>query len=99
VNDRPHQGVIADVSALEPVSINHLDVSMIKTRKIVALALDMIQDPQNFGAIVRTAYFFGISHLVVWMDVYIVLLIFPDRYAKTVAALYRLQPAKHQQER
>eukprot|EP00698_Gefionella_okellyi_P001406 TRINITY_DN1135_c0_g1_i1.p1 TRINITY_DN1135_c0_g1~~TRINITY_DN1135_c0_g1_i1.p1 ORF type:complete len:179 (-),score=34.49 TRINITY_DN1135_c0_g1_i1:216-752(-) len=59
-----------DVAKLRPTSIACLDVvtepdGTEKRSAPVALALDMIQDPQNFGAILRSAYFFGIRDVIV----------------------------------
>src|ERR1700690_968696 len=46
-----HQGVIAYGPPLELLTLE----SLLKPENLLALALDEIQDPQNFGAVVRSA--------------------------------------------
>jgi 23S rRNA (guanosine2251-2'-O)-methyltransferase len=46
-----HQGVIAYAPPLELLKLE----SLTKDQKLLAVALDEIQDPQNFGAVVRSA--------------------------------------------
>lgn len=46
-----HQGVVAFAPPLRFVELNEL----IADKKLLAVALDEIQDPQNFGAVVRSA--------------------------------------------
>ncbi|XXG48161.1 hypothetical protein AAC387_Pa02g2678 [Persea americana] len=65
VDNRPHQGLVLDASPLEMVSIRGLDPVSDDTDKApVWVALDEVTDPQNLGAIVRSAYFFGASGVV-----------------------------------
>ncbi|CCI47147.1 unnamed protein product [Albugo candida] len=61
-NDRPHQGVILDASPLEIPFCE--PVKPREDQFPVLLALDEIQDPQNIGAILRTAHFLGCSGVV-----------------------------------
>ncbi|XP_074568314.1 uncharacterized protein LOC141824879 [Curcuma longa] len=65
VDNRPHQGLILDASPLEMVNIRELDPVMpeVGTHPLW-LALDEVTDPQNLGAIIRSAYFFGAEGVV-----------------------------------
>ncbi|XP_057967368.1 uncharacterized protein LOC131157325 [Malania oleifera] len=65
VDNRPHQGLVLDASPLEMVGIKELDpVSLGGEKGPIWLALDEVMDPQNLGAIIRSAYFFGASGVV-----------------------------------
>ncbi|KAJ6435456.1 hypothetical protein OIU84_000608 [Salix udensis] len=65
VDNRPHQGLVLDASPLEMVKIQELDaVSPDEEKGSLWVALDEVTDPQNLGAIVRSAYFFGASGVV-----------------------------------
>jgi 21S rRNA (GM2251-2'-O)-methyltransferase len=66
VDNRPHQGLVLDASPLELVNTKELDPVRVEDgRKApVWLALDEVMDPQNLGAIIRSAYFFGAEGLV-----------------------------------
>ncbi len=46
-----HQGVVAYASPLELLTLD----SLLADKNLLAVALDEIQDPQNFGAVVRSA--------------------------------------------
>ncbi|XP_022965658.1 uncharacterized protein LOC111465489 [Cucurbita maxima] len=64
-DNRPHQGLVLDASPLEMVKIMELDpVSLEEDKGSLWLALDEVTDPQNLGAIIRSAYFFGASGVV-----------------------------------
>lgn len=84
---RPHNGVVADASPLNPTPIDSLPIpaewasvggmggsgsstddnnqSRPTTDPPVWLALDEIVDPQNLGAVLRSAHFLGIAGVVV----------------------------------
>ncbi|WOL14625.1 hypothetical protein Cni_G23405 [Canna indica] len=65
VDNRPHQGLILDASPLEMVNIRELDPVVPEVGKApLWLALDEVTDPQNLGAIIRSAYFFGAEGIV-----------------------------------
>ncbi|XP_058074146.1 uncharacterized protein LOC131222922 [Magnolia sinica] len=65
VGNRPHQGLVLDASPLEMDSLRELDPVLIEGEKgPVWVALDEVTDPQNLGAIVRSAYFFGAAGVV-----------------------------------
>ncbi|CAN6470256.1 unnamed protein product [Victoria cruziana] len=65
-DNKPHQGFILDASPLEMVSIRQLDpVSCEEEQGPLWVALDEVTDPHNFGAIIRSAYFFGAAGIVV----------------------------------
>lgn len=65
VDNRPHQGLVLDASPLEMVKIMELDpVSIVEGKGSLWIALDEVTDPQNLGAIIRSAYFFGASGVV-----------------------------------
>ncbi|KAK1377656.1 tRNA/rRNA methyltransferase, SpoU [Heracleum sosnowskyi] len=64
-DNRPHQGLVLDASPLEMVSIKELDpVPVDEGNGLLWLALDEVTDPQNLGAIIRSAYFFGAAGVV-----------------------------------
>ncbi|KAL3829931.1 hypothetical protein ACJIZ3_018733 [Penstemon smallii] len=65
VDNRPHQGLVLDASPLEMVGIKELEpVSSEGEKGPLWLALDEVTDPQNLGAVIRSAYFFGASGVV-----------------------------------
>lgn len=64
-DNRPHQGLVLDASPLEMVSIRELDPVLDDEEKgLLWVALDEVTDPQNLGAIIRSAYFFGAAGVV-----------------------------------
>ncbi|KAG6541433.1 hypothetical protein Mapa_017212 [Marchantia paleacea] len=66
VDNRPHQGLVLDASPLELVPIDTLEAPTYDGDKApVWVALDEITDPQNFGAVLRSAYFLGADGVVV----------------------------------
>lgn len=67
MQDKPHQGVVMDASPLDFVPLDFLTPVIPEPQSHFPLwvALNGIQDPQNFGAILRTCVFFGISGIVV----------------------------------
>jgi len=56
-----HQGVLAYAPDLEPMEL----ATLAQDPALVALALDSIQDPHNFGAVVRSAVALG-GAAVIW---------------------------------
>ncbi|XWS26774.1 hypothetical protein CRYUN_Cryun26dG0059100 [Craigia yunnanensis] len=64
VDNRSHQGLVLDASPLEMVKIKELDPVSNEEKGSLWVALDEVTDPQNMGAIIRSAYFFGASGLV-----------------------------------
>ncbi|XP_078446735.1 tRNA/rRNA methyltransferase (SpoU) family protein [Wolffia australiana] len=63
-DNRPHQGLILDASPLEMVGIKELGLASGVDRDQLWIALDEVMDPQNLGAVVRSAYFFGVEGVV-----------------------------------
>ncbi len=59
-----HQGFIAELKEFNYYTLD--DLLMEKPKRI--LILDRIQDPHNFGAILRSANAFGITHVVIAKD-------------------------------
>ena len=59
--DQPHQGVIAFVTTIFK---NHIDELKFYPTKDRVVILDQISDPQNIGAIIRSAISFGITKIV-----------------------------------
>ncbi|MQM03751.1 hypothetical protein Taro_036540 [Colocasia esculenta] len=66
VDNRPHQGLVLDASPLEMVGIRELDPVLTREGQKPPLwvALDEVMDPQNLGAILRSAYYFGVEGVV-----------------------------------
>ncbi|KAK4754996.1 hypothetical protein SAY87_008753 [Trapa incisa] len=64
VDNRPHQGLVLDASPLEMAKIAELDPVCAQDEGSLWIALDEVTDPQNLGAIIRSAYFFGASGVV-----------------------------------
>ncbi len=61
-----HQGVVARVAAAEYVTVDDLlAIPASRGQAAFLLALDRVQDPRNFGAILRTAEVFGVHGVVV----------------------------------
>jgi len=67
--NRPHQGLALDCSPLDFDTINNPPVKFqAKTKNeqhAVWLVLDEVTDVQNFGAIVRSAFFLGVDGIIV----------------------------------
>jgi 23S rRNA (guanosine2251-2'-O)-methyltransferase len=62
-----NQGVVAEVSGYPYVSLDDLLISTthLPTRAPLFLVLDCIQDPQNLGALLRTAEAVGVSGVLI----------------------------------
>ncbi|HVO32309.1 MAG TPA: 23S rRNA (guanosine(2251)-2'-O)-methyltransferase RlmB [Elusimicrobiota bacterium] len=60
-----HQGVAVQVSSASYVALSDFLSALGPTAPAVLVALDEIQDPQNVGAILRSAGFFGVQAAVV----------------------------------
>ena len=60
-----HQGVVAEVEPIPLLAIEEL-VALWKKRdeKALFLILDSLQDPQNFGSLIRTAYCCGATGII-----------------------------------
>eukprot|EP00793_Prasinoderma_coloniale_P003768 PRCOL_00003145-RA len=63
-SDRPHQGVVLDAAPLEFDTIDCLPPAATQPPGTVWLALDEVVDPQNLGAMLRTALFLGCGGVV-----------------------------------
>ncbi|WP_033161087.1 23S rRNA (guanosine(2251)-2'-O)-methyltransferase RlmB [[Mycoplasma] collis] len=55
-----HQGYVAEISEIKIYDFN----TLIKEKPEKIIILDHIQDPHNFGAIIRTANANGINHII-----------------------------------
>ncbi len=61
-----HQGVVATISPVSFVDLEHLIEGVLDTDKApLFLILDQISDARNFGAIIRTAECTGVSGIIV----------------------------------
>ena len=61
-----HQGVVARVAAAEYVELEDLlEIPGRRRETPFFLALDQVQDPRNFGALLRTADAFGVHGVIV----------------------------------
>lgn len=63
--DQTHQGVIALVSSVFKNGLDSLDLSADKEKVVI---LDQISDPQNIGAIIRSAAAFGVKKIILPCD-------------------------------
>lgn len=63
--DQAHQGVIALVNSIFKNKIEDLDFSKEVDRIVI---LDQVSDPQNIGAIIRSAAAFGVTKLILPSD-------------------------------
>jgi 21S rRNA (GM2251-2'-O)-methyltransferase len=62
---RPHNGVVVDASPLDTVPCDSLPAWDGQGAPPLWLALDEVVDPQNLGAIIRSAHFLGVAGVVV----------------------------------
>jgi 23S rRNA (guanosine2251-2'-O)-methyltransferase len=60
--DRHHQGVLAEAA---PFRYVHLDDLVAQTEPALLLVLDSLQDPQNFGTLLRTAQACGVRGVII----------------------------------
>lgn len=61
-----HQGVIASMAAYEYASLEDVfDLAKRKEEPVFLLVLDGIEDPHNFGAIIRTAHQAGVHGIII----------------------------------
>lgn len=61
-----HQGVVARVAAAEYVGLEDLlGEAEARPEPVFLLALDQVQDPQNLGAVIRSADAFGVHGVIV----------------------------------
>ena len=69
--DVNHQGVVALGAAVRYAELNTMlasvapDLDAVKEKEPILLALDRIQDPRNFGAVIRTAAAAGVEGIIV----------------------------------
>ena len=59
--NRPHQGLVMKASKIELKTIRDVPLPADNNKNAVWLALDEVVDPQNLGALLRTAAFLGIA--------------------------------------
>ncbi|MDR0453685.1 MAG: 23S rRNA (guanosine(2251)-2'-O)-methyltransferase RlmB [Deferribacteraceae bacterium] len=59
---REAQGIAAEVDEITPVCLDDVTEEILKVKGVVIL--DRIQDPNNYGAIIRSAHCFGIKHII-----------------------------------
>ncbi len=65
VGGNKHQGVIATAAEIEYLSLGDLETFATETENATFLLLDEINDPHNLGAMIRTAYLFGVTAVVI----------------------------------
>jgi 23S rRNA (guanosine2251-2'-O)-methyltransferase len=68
VGEAAHQGVVAEVLALGPLSEDDFYTQLATAAEPLVLALDGVQDPHNLGACLRTADACGVLAVVVPRD-------------------------------
>ena len=65
VNGGNHQGIVLEVAPYEYASLDDIIKSSKQHENPVILILDEIEDPHNFGAILRSADAFGIDGVII----------------------------------
>lgn len=68
VGDVAHQGVVAEIEPLRPMTEDQFYEQLGAAREPLVLALDGVQDPHNLGACLRTADACGVVAVVVPRD-------------------------------
>ena len=73
-SDAVHQGIFCDADELNFVELDFEKIpqninsdklhGQAESKKLLWLFLDRIQDPMNFGAILRTCHFMGVDSVV-----------------------------------
>ena len=63
----PHQGIVLSCGKLPLYSLEDL-IQIKTTNPMTLIALDQIEDPQNLGAIIRSAAFLGASGVIILKD-------------------------------
>lgn len=61
-----HQGIIIEVDDVETYDLNYLN--KIKKSKPIIVMLDHLEDPHNFGAIIRTSEALGVDAIIIPND-------------------------------
>ena len=69
-NNLNHQNILAEIELANIYTIDELIKSVLSSnsKNKTLLVLDHINDPQNFGAIIRSAVFFNISGIIIAKD-------------------------------
>lgn len=65
VHNSHHQGVVAEIKDFSYSSIEEILLSCKGQEYPLVLLLDGIEDPQNFGAIIRSADAFGVNGIII----------------------------------
>lgn len=68
VGEVNHQGIVAEVEGFPYVSLEEILQKHSKNEAAFCLALDQVQDPQNMGSVLRSAFAFGIVDVVILKD-------------------------------
>lgn len=68
VGEVAHQGVVAEIEPLAPISENEFYARLAQASDPLVLALDGVQDPHNLGACLRTADACGVLAVIVPRD-------------------------------
>lgn len=65
VSGANHQGLVAEVDGFPYTSQEEMLARIAKNERSLCLALDQVQDPQNLGSILRSAYAFGVTEVLI----------------------------------
>ena len=65
IPDRKHQGIIGFISNYEYVSLNYLIKKKSNGKFPILIMLDSIEDPHNFGAIIRTCAALEVDGIII----------------------------------
>ena len=68
VKSKTHQGVVAKVKPTAKLTLNEVLTGLTNNSTAQILILDGITDPQNLGAIIRTAECFGVDAIILPKD-------------------------------
>ncbi|PPE04870.1 23S rRNA (guanosine2251-2'-O)-methyltransferase [Entomoplasma ellychniae] len=60
-----HQNIVAEVKEYNYQPFSEMKAKLLETNKNIVLIFDQIQDPYNFGALIRTASLLNIQNIVI----------------------------------
>lgn len=64
-NSTNHQNIVIQVESYPYKNFSELNFKQIENSDTIFIALDSVQDPHNFGAVLRNCYCFGINNIII----------------------------------